>query len=93
MFEKKETRVAKREAALLAGRCILLLAGGGRMRRNQPSPTGIPLNQTNPAQTNLQQVAAGATAAAAAGAAGDSAERRGPELSRQHGEREGDGGR
>ncbi len=24
--------------------------------QNQPSPTGIPLNQTNPAQTNLQQV-------------------------------------
>src|SRR5580658_284846 len=53
MFEKGR-RASWSATALLAG--FVLLAAGMASAQNQPSVTGIPLNQTNPEQTNLQQV-------------------------------------
>jgi outer membrane protein TolC len=53
MFEKR--RGASLSAiALLAG--FAFSAAGMASAQNQPSPSGIPLNQTTPGQTDLQQV-------------------------------------
>ena len=53
MFEKRRC-ASLSAAALLAG--FAFSAGAMANAQNQPSTTGIPLNQTYPAQTNLQQV-------------------------------------
>jgi len=53
MFEKRK-RASRSATALLAG--LVVSAAGMAGAQNQPSPTGIPLNQTNPPQTDLQQV-------------------------------------
>ncbi|HEV2577300.1 MAG TPA: TolC family protein [Acidobacteriaceae bacterium] len=53
MFEKR------RRASLSATAWLVMLAfaaAGMANAQSQPSPTGIPLNQTNPQQTDLQQV-------------------------------------
>ena len=52
MLEKRR-RASRSATALLAGFAFSAAIANAQ---NQPSPTGIPLNQTNPGQTNLQQV-------------------------------------
>jgi len=47
-------RVSWSATALLAG--LMFSAAAMANAQSQPSPTGIPLNQTNPGQTDLQQV-------------------------------------
>jgi outer membrane protein TolC len=53
MFEKRR-RASLSATALLAA--LVFSAAGVASAQNQPSPTGIPLNQTYPQQTDLQQV-------------------------------------
>ncbi len=53
MFEKGR-RASQSATALLAA--LAFAAAGMANAQSQPSPTGIPLNQTNPQQTDLQQV-------------------------------------
>jgi len=53
MLEKRR-RASRSATALLAA--LAFSAAGIANAQSQPSPTGIPLNQTNPGQTNLQQV-------------------------------------
>src|SRR6201996_4203293 len=52
MFEKRR-RASLSATAWLAA---FAFAAAGMASAQQPSPTGVPLNQTNPQQTDLQQV-------------------------------------
>ncbi len=54
MFEIR--RRASRSAAAFAAGLALLLPTISRAQSQQPSSSGVPLNQTNPTQTNLQSV-------------------------------------
>jgi outer membrane protein TolC len=55
MFEIRR-RGSRSAAAFVAGLAFLLPTFARAQSQSQPSSTGIPLNQTSPAQTNLQSV-------------------------------------